>query len=115
MSVRRLWCRRRAGWNMGRPNLWSLRYALLASLSVSASPLWAASSALTSASASILASGSAVAQQQTVIGAVTLPLTTSIGVTAGGMSLPFPQSLTGLGGIRIGTESAFRDIARVIS
>lgn len=70
---------------------------------------------MTSASASILASGAAVTQQQTVIGAVTLPLTTNIGITSGGMSLPFPQSLTGLGGIRIGTESAVRDIARVVS
>jgi len=100
---------------MGRLCLWSLRYALLASLSADAAPLWAVSSVLTSASASILAPGSAVAQQQTVIGAVTLPLTTNIGITAGGMSLPLPQGLAGIGRVRIGTESGLRDIARVVS
>jgi len=56
-----------------------------------------------------------ITEQQRVTGVVALPLISIIGATGGAISLPLSQSLEGLGKIRIGTEAAVRDIARVAS
>ena len=100
---------------MGRLFVIPLRCALVVSIAAGGAALWAASSVITDASMSIVAPGAAITQQEAVTGAITLPLVTNIGASALAGSLPLPQSFSGIGQVRIGTESIERDIAQVIS
>jgi hypothetical protein len=100
---------------MGRVPFLILGRPFAVIIAIAAAPLLAASSALTDASLTIVEPSSTTTEQGLVIGAVTLPLMTSIGVSAGSLSLPPAATINPLTNVRIGTESVQREIAQVVS
>jgi hypothetical protein len=89
--------------------------AFVASLATGAVPLWAQQNATTNGGVTIVEPGNAVTDQSMVIGAVSLPLMTNIGASAGAVSLPPPTGAAALQNVRIGTESVERQVSQVIS
>ncbi|MBD3761044.1 DUF4402 domain-containing protein [Rhizorhabdus sp.] len=87
----------------------------MASLATGAVPLWAQQNATTNGGVTIVEPGNAVTDQSMVIGAVSLPLMTNIGASAGAVSLPPPTGAAALQNVRIGTESVERQVSQVIS
>ena len=100
---------------MGRASFLMLSRPFAAVLAIVAGPLLATSSMLTDASLTVFEPSSTTTEQGMVIGAVSLPLMTNIGVSAGGLSLPPPTQINPLGNVRIGTEALERQIGEVVS
>lgn len=96
------------------PNL-KLAIPFAAVMAACGTSLWAATSALTNVSLTIVESTTAITEQGMVTGAITVPLMSNIGVSAGAVSLPPPAQLNTLANVRIGTESLQRDIGQVVS
>ncbi len=89
--------------------------AFVAFLATGAVPLWGQQAATTNGSVAILEPSNAVTEQNLVIGAVSVPLMTNIGASAGATSLPLPSGAAALQNVRIGTESVERQVSQVIS
>ena len=100
---------------MGGMPFLTLGRSLAVMVAIAAAPLLAASSVLTDASLTVLEPSGASSEQGQVIGAVTLPLMNSIGVSAGSIGLPPPTQVNPLNNLRIGTESVQREIGQVVS